>query len=212
MAAPIATKEAVFDACDTLVAEGAKPSILTVQEKIGGGSYSTVKRYLDAWTQERAKSKNNTIDLPPAAVEAAVEMAKSIWAQAERDAMQKTAAIRESAENKVAMISDDLEIAQKEIARLEGVTEAGQAEIANLQALLAAQGAELNELGIKAGRVDDLERRLQSSDDALRACRAESEARAIEASRLAGEAEALRKQVQELTAALIKLGSSSSSQ
>lgn len=212
MAAPIATKEAVFDACNALAAEGAKPSILTVQEKIGGGSYSTVKRYLDAWTEERTKNKNTAIDLPPAAVEAAIEMAKAIWAQAERDAVQKTAAIREAAENKVVMISDDLEIAQKEIARLEGITEAGQAEIASLQARLEAQGAELNEVGIKASRVDDLERRLQNSDDALRACRTESEARAIEASRLAGEAEALRKQVQELTAALIKLGASGSNQ
>ena len=110
------------------------------------------------------------------------------------------------------MISDDLEIAQKEIARLEGVTEAAHVEIANLQARLEAQGAELSELVIKASRVDDLERRLLNSDDALRACRAESEARAIEASRVTGEAEALRKQVQELTAALIKLGASGSNQ
>ncbi len=212
MATPIATKEAVFDACDALLSEGAKPTILTVQEKIGGGSYSTVKRYLDAWTEDRAKNKNTAIELPPAAVEAAVEMAKAIWVQAERDAIQKTASIRETAENKVAMISDDLEIAQKEIARLEGVTEAAHVEIANLQARLEAQGAELSELVIKASRVDDLERRLLNSDDALRACRAESEARAIEASRVTGEAEALRKQVQELTAALIKLGASGSNQ
>jgi hypothetical protein len=54
MARQIVTQQAVTEVADALVAEGLDPSIMAVQSRIGGGSYSTVKRYLDVWKQERA--------------------------------------------------------------------------------------------------------------------------------------------------------------
>ena len=53
MARPLATKELVFDAASSLVSDGTEPSIVNVQAKIGGGSYTTIKRYLDAWNVQR---------------------------------------------------------------------------------------------------------------------------------------------------------------
>ncbi len=49
MAKALVTREAVFEAADVLAAAGDDPSILAVQGRIGGGSYSTVKRFLDTW-------------------------------------------------------------------------------------------------------------------------------------------------------------------
>ena len=47
MARQIVTQSAVNEAAAALVTEGQEPSIVGVQERIGGGSYSTVKRFLD---------------------------------------------------------------------------------------------------------------------------------------------------------------------
>ena len=35
-------RAAVFKAADTLLAEGIEPTVLTLQERIGGGSYVTI--------------------------------------------------------------------------------------------------------------------------------------------------------------------------
>jgi len=64
MAKALVTREAVFEAADALAAAGDDPSILAVQGQIGGGSYSTVKRFLDAWKAER-KSAAPVIEVPP---------------------------------------------------------------------------------------------------------------------------------------------------
>lgn len=202
MATAIATQELVSSLCDTMTKEGLKPSIVAIQERIGGGSYSTVKRYIDAWALARARAADAGVELPDAAVEKATELARQLWAMAAREAETKSAAIRESAENKVAMISDDLEIAQKEIARLEGLDEANQAKVEQLQQQLAEAERALLEARILASRVTDLQERLAASEAAAAAARQDAEARAIECGRLSGEGEALRSQLRELTAAL----------
>lgn len=56
MARQIVTSERVAEIANALVLEGQEPSIVAVQAQIGGGSYSTVKRYLDVWRQERAEA------------------------------------------------------------------------------------------------------------------------------------------------------------
>lgn len=205
MATPIATKETVYAACDALAKEGIKPSILTLREKIGGGSYSTVSRHLEAWQAEQAVNPALSIELPPAAETAALDMAKTIWALAERDITAKTAAIREAAENKVAMISDDFDIAKKEIERLDGLLEESQAKVEAAQKVITAKDAELNELRVQASRADDLEKRLVAAEAALAASRAESEARAIEASRSVGVIESLREQIAGLTNTILQM-------
>ena len=47
MAKSVVTQERVFEVADALTERGEEPGILSVQATIGGGSYSTVKRYLD---------------------------------------------------------------------------------------------------------------------------------------------------------------------
>jgi hypothetical protein len=65
MARQIVTQHAVNEAAEALILEGSEPSILAVQSRIGGGSYSTVKRFLDVWKQERAEAATAAPDTPP---------------------------------------------------------------------------------------------------------------------------------------------------
>ncbi len=46
--------DVVYTAADVLVVAGEEPSMVVVQQRIGGGSYTTTNRYLDAWKQSRA--------------------------------------------------------------------------------------------------------------------------------------------------------------
>ncbi|NJO82347.1 MAG: hypothetical protein HC828_05715 [Blastochloris sp.] len=48
------TRKVVFAEADALVAGSKGPSIIAVQTRIGGGNYSTVKRFLDVWKAEGA--------------------------------------------------------------------------------------------------------------------------------------------------------------
>lgn len=201
MAAPLATKETVYEACARLAAEGVKPTLLLVRERIGGGSYTTVQRHLDAWLAEQAQAA--VADPVPDEVTAIAEQAaQNIWAAANRQAQSQAHAIREAAQNKVAEISDDLDIARKEIERLEGLAAQAEERARQLEGRLQTAEAALVEARITASKCDDLQSRLSASEGALAESREIAKASAVDAARQSGELEALRAQVQSLTQAL----------
>lgn len=90
MATPIATPQAVFSACEALASEGVRPSILLVQQRLGGGSYSTVKRHLDAWLSrdKPETSAGSSISAPESLTRAFGAAGHALWtaciAEAER--------------------------------------------------------------------------------------------------------------------------------
>ena len=49
---PVATREVVFDAAETLTRRGEEPSSRAVRDEIGGGSLATIQRHLRAWKVE----------------------------------------------------------------------------------------------------------------------------------------------------------------
>ena len=186
--------------------DGVKPSILSVKDRIGGGSYSTVKRHLDAWLAERLRSEDAGINAPESVIERGNEFARALWAIAVREAEKGAAVVKEAAENAVAQVTDDLEIAQSEIGRLEGVEQGLATQLAASQAKLSAADKSISELTVRASKTDDLQQRLAAAEEALAAERAGAQAKAVEAARLQGECDALRKQVHDLTAALSDRG------
>ena len=72
-------------------------------------------------------------------------------------------------------------------------------------AQLSRATTDLTEALAKAVRVPDLEARLAATQTDATAARKEATEKAVEAGRLAGEAEALRTQLREITAALVAL-------
>ena len=108
MARQIVTQQAVTEVADALVAEGLDPSIMAVQSRIGGGSYSTVKRYLDVWKQERAAMDAGATDTPPAIQAKGQEFAQAVWALASREAQREAQAIKDEAKAQVVAVRADL--------------------------------------------------------------------------------------------------------
>ena len=160
MAPPIATQKAVTEIANALVAEGLEPSIIAVQSRIGGGSYSTVKRYLDAWKQERAQMHAAARDTPPAIQAKGQEFAHAVWTLACAQAQREAQAVKDEARAEVAAVRADLAGATSEIARLENVESAQAAELDAQQSKLRQVELALVEAQAQARRVHELEQSL----------------------------------------------------
>ena len=202
MARQIVTQQAVNEVANALVAEGLDPSILAVQSRIGGGSYSTVKRYLDAWKQERAAVSAGAVATPAAIQAKGQEFAQAVWALASREAQREAQAVKDEARAEVAAVRADLVGATTEIARLEALENTQAATIEAQQVKLREVELSLAEVQAQARRVPELEQALAQLRLELDASRKEATDKAVEAGRLAGEADALRAQVRELMVAL----------
>jgi len=202
MARQIVTQQAVTEAAEALIVEGAEPSIVAVQARIGGGSYSTVKKFLDVWKQERAEAATAAPETPAEVQAKGQEFARIVWALASREAQAEAQQAKDEAQAAVAAVRVELAEATNEIARLEGVEAAQAATIDQQAAKLREVELALAEAQTQARRVAELEKSLADLRAELDASRKDATDKAVEAGRLAGEADALRAQVRELMDAI----------
>jgi len=202
MARQIVTQQAVTEAAEALIVEGAEPSIVAVQARIGGGSYSTVKKFLDVWRQQRAEAATAAPDTPAEVQAKGQEFARIVWALASREAQAEAQQAKDEAQAEVAAVRGELAEATNEIARLEGVEASQAATIDQQAAKLREVELALAEAQTQARRVPELEKSLADLRAELDASRKDATDKAVEAGRLAGEAEALRAQVRELMDAI----------
>jgi len=209
MAKAVVTQERVFEVADTLTARGEDPSILSVQAAIGGGSYSTVKRYLDIW-KEAGRQRRAQIALPDAAVERLMSLGRDFWALLEERTALQEDQIRARAKEEAAALEAQVRQAEQAIAKLEHDKDrleqlAADREAANL-ALQAevhvqrerATAAESKETQLEARIVDikaELDRALRQAEterQAASSARMEAQAAAVAGAALKGELVALR--------------------
>ena len=202
MARQIVTQQAVKEAAEALVAEQNEPSIVAVQQRIGGGSYSTVKRALDIWKQERAKEEDAAPHTPAEVQAKGQEFARAVWTLASREAQREVLLAKNEAQVALTGLRGELSNANAEIVRLEAL-EATQTAVIEKQ-LFQMREIELSltEAQTNARRVPELEASLTEIRAELDAARKEIMAKAVEVGRLSGEGEALRNQVRELLAAI----------
>jgi chromosome segregation ATPase len=202
MARQIVTQQAVNEAAEALMVEGSEPSILSVQSRIGGGSYSTVKRFLDVWKQARAQAATAAPDTPPEVQAKGQEFARAVWTLASLAAQRELQQAKDDAKAEVATVRGELAETTTEITRLEGVEAAQAAIIEQQQARLRDVELALAQAQTQAHRVPELEKSLDQIRTELDACRKDYTEKAVEAGRLAGEAQALHAEVRELMAVI----------
>lgn len=202
MARRLIDDELVAQTAETIIAEGAEPSIKAVQSRIGGGSYTTVKRSLDAWRENRSIAGAAAQEMPPELQGRAIEFAGVIWAAASRIANEKTQQLEEQTLAEVAAARAELGTALSEVERLEHVETDSTDTIEKLRQQQRHLELELAAARASAGRVKELEQAITSSQ-------AEAAKKAEEAARLLGESESLRTQIKELIAALAAAGHTS---
>ena len=207
MARKIATREIVFEAASQLVANGEEPTTVSVQAHIGGGSFTTVKRYLDEWTTQCIKVAQETVEVPVSVTDKGAELTRSVWAMAVAEASKQTQAAEKAATLQIAALKQEQAQAHAEIARLEELEETQYALMETYKADLAKAQANLAQAHIELARIPELQERLATAQAETAAARHDATEKAVAAGRLSGESESLRSQVRELTSALVALKS-----
>lgn len=210
MARAIVTQALVNDAAEALVAVGEEPSIIAVQERIGGGSYTTVKRHLEIWKAQQQQPP--AVELPGEIAARGSAFIRELWATAAALAEQRSAQVREEAQRQVAASQAALVNAEAVIARMESEAEQQAQRLAELEAANAqmreelaqarsvAQVAEARSTEL-AKQVEALQRQAQQRDAEL----TEARTAALEQARLAGELTALQRQLAEQSALVERL-------
>ena len=210
MAKPVVTQERVFEIADSLTERGEDPTILSVQAAIGGGSYSTVKRYIDIWKEAERRRRSHAA-LPDAAIDRLMTLGREFWTLLEERSAQQLEQLRLATGDEIAALEVQMRQAEQAIAKLEGEKEAleqlaAERETAT-QALRAefqvererATAAEAKTTQLDARVVDlkaQLDRVLKQEETqrlSAEAERAEAKKAAIENARLHGELTALRR-------------------
>jgi hypothetical protein len=213
MARPIVTQVLVNQAADALAAAGEETAIITVQEQIGGGSYTTVKRFLAVWKAQQAQPP--AVEVPEAIAASGTAFVRELWSAAVALADERTQQIRAEAQRQVASAQAALASAEAAITRLEAEGEeqaqrftSQEQTIAALrddlaQARGAAQVAEAR-AAEQAQRVEDLQRQAQRLGEEA----AQARTAALDQASLAGELAALQRQLGEQTMLIERLARS----
>ncbi|GBU09108.1 hypothetical protein AwWohl_02460 [Gammaproteobacteria bacterium] len=119
MAQKIITQEIVAQVAQDLLNEGTEPSSNNIQKRVGGGSFTTVKRYLDIWRHQQSVPKMIALEIPAELEEKGFELVKTLWNIAMLNAQKDLSAARNEAKAEVGAIKEELFEAMNEIARLE---------------------------------------------------------------------------------------------
>lgn len=195
MAKALVTQELVSEVAQALIQEDAEPSIIAIQKRIGGGSYGSVKKYLDVWKQQRQETENAVVDLPDGFVLKANQFVTTIWNVASREAKSRAQTEINKMKEESNHIHTELAEARGEITRLEGIESELNERISDLE-----KKVRLLEIGEAQAQAHVS--RLENSEQELKECRSKLEAaqetianQSLKIGELTGEAKALRNQL-----------------
>lgn len=211
MAKAVVTREVVFAEADALVAGGEEPSIIAVQARIGGGSYSTVKRFLDAWKAERV-APTPRVAVPETVLSKSNGFVQQLWAAALAIADQQATQLRSNLEQELQATHAQLGEAEQIITRLESAADTQRAQLATAHQQVAEHQTELT--GVRATvqnrdtQIQELQqqgasllRQLEQSQAELRQVRTAL----VDQARLEGELSAVRQQLAEQRVLIARL-------
>jgi len=180
------TQSQIHAAADALAASGQQPTMQSVRQHLGSGSYSTIGPALQDWRAQRQQQAASAPvagePVPAQVAEQASALAAHVWAAALALADGRLAAERAALEQVRAE-------AEAERAEAVAAADALQAELDTLQAELA-----------QARQQAQAEQ--QQAAQALEQARAALDAARLEQARLAGQVEAEQRQIAALLARL----------
>jgi chromosome segregation ATPase len=192
-----ATPEAVAAAAEALQAAGKRISTIAVQGHLGGGSFTTVQKYLEAWQQTQRDQRVAVVDVPSAVVERGMTLLRQVWQAAQAEASQEITQTREDTEAQLSEMRDQLAEALLAVQRQEAENAdqaqalvAQEAQVATLQ---AERDEARTEVRVHAAQVSAAVERVQELQTRLDAQASVS----LELAQLQGAHGALQRQVEE---------------
>ncbi|HEY9869422.1 MAG TPA: DNA-binding protein [Candidatus Obscuribacterales bacterium] len=215
-------REELFEAADRMAGAGKDVTALALLNALGGGSLTTIYKYLAEWEAGRPKAPqaSGSAEIPDAVQTAFA----SAWRVAASEAARETAAVKEKAEAEVKAAQKKFEEALEGIQKLEAQAEHDSAQIETLKARVLELEEQLSEArreaaGLRAAG-DELRQQVKSQQAELERLHKEGEAERThhhseqeatrkeremlikEAAELRGQLEALKTQNAELLSRL----------
>jgi Plasmid replication region DNA-binding N-term len=170
----IVTEELVIEIANKMISEGKEPSILDIQSSIGGGSYTTVKKYLDLWKQSLPKRRLNAIELPDIAVERLMSLGRDFWSMIDEQSSKQVEILKESTQAHIGIIQSKLNEAEKAIIVLEDEKEALEKILDQKNTLIESLEKESVDLKIENARLEGESQALKNQIDQLLKMQSES--------------------------------------
>lgn len=139
------TQDEVVAAAESLVAANARVTILAVREKLGRGSFTTVKKFLDRW-QSSSESQQQPLPVPP--------QLESLWIEARRAADANLAAERESLNALTVELDARLENMEAALVEAEGALRLAETRFADKAAELERTQSLLEDMQRQRERIE----------------------------------------------------------
>lgn len=149
------TENEVIAAAETLQAAGIKITILAVREKLGRGSFTTVKKFLDRW-QSSTEPEQQQQPVPP--------QLESLWNEARRAADANLASERESLNDLAFELETRLASMEEAVVKSENARLLADARLADKSAELDRASAALED---HRRQRDYLQSKLENAEIAL---------------------------------------------
>ncbi len=121
------THEEVFQAADSLQAQGKKVSVIAVRKLIGKGSFSTVTAALDEWRKEQEEQQKQDLSVPeplPEVSQAVQSIWVLAWNEAEREFTAQRDALKKETQNQIAHerqeMMEEIRVSRRSVRRYTG--------------------------------------------------------------------------------------------
>ena len=145
------TAEQVQAAAEAIAAEGQRPNVRSIRDRLGTGSFNTIQRYLSGWRESRPQVTQAAYELP-------AELVNAFGAELRRGAEAATAEIRAElaeAHQEVKERAENGEELEQQIEELEQQVEALTHERDTAAAEAAARADEIQRLAEQVRREQD---------------------------------------------------------
>lgn len=210
-----ATQEAVIQAAEDLAAHGLTPTVKLVRERTGG-SFTTVKEWLDGWTAARTKAAEPQHEMPAEVQARGQAMLTAFWQSAVAAADARVAAAQASAKQAIMAAEAAAAEVTEALRQQEAVNEEQAARIETLEALVTHLREERDQARtteqVATAHVIELEQRLDETQQRLTQAEtdrqiafADAQQARIDHAHQAGELAALRQQLADQAAIIARL-------
>lgn len=198
------TYEQVAAVADMIIAEGGKPTLRAVRERLGRGSLGTVQKLLAQWQASHTRSAEVSMALPPAVQRSILDFMAQEVSAARSDLEQQLAEARQAAadlaaenERQAAEIEGleqalDAERQEKskvvgQVTQLQADLEAARAELARERQAAEGLRVELAKAELRLESVPRLEAELERLREALEAERGARHQAEVDLARMEGK-------------------------
>ena len=117
------TREDITNAAEALERDGVKPTMATVREYLGGGSFATISPVLREWKEGRKTTTAVVLEMPGELKVVTERMGAEFWQAASRLANEKLVTVQAEADSAVMEAQSERDEALQEVARLEAEVE-----------------------------------------------------------------------------------------